>query len=97
MTAHRIAWLDLCTDAVRLGFEAQAVIGLRVARAVAGGPAAEAEAHLMIAEKTRALLDTQLLFARSMIAGEGHLAPARALALYRRRIQANQRRLAKGG
>jgi hypothetical protein len=32
-----------------------------------------------------------------MIAGEGHLAPARALALYRRRIQANQRRLAKGG
>ena len=39
MSAHRIAWLDFCADAVRLGLEAQSVIGLRVVKAAFGGPA----------------------------------------------------------
>jgi hypothetical protein len=97
MSAHRNAWLDLCSDAVRLGLEAQSVIGLRVAKAAFGGPAAQAEAHLMIAEKTKTAIDAQMLFARSLIAGQAHLAPARALSLYRRRVKANQRRLIRGG
>ncbi len=97
MSAHRIAWLDFCADAVRLGLEAQSVIGLRVVKAAFGGPAAQAEAHLMIAEKTQTALDAHFLFARSLIAGQAHLAPARALSLYRRRVQANQRRLTRGG
>jgi len=96
MAAYRNPWLSLSMDAVRLGVEAQSVIGLRMVKAAWGGPAARDEAYLMIAEKAQAAVDAQFLLARSVIAGQGHLGPARAMALYRRRVQANQRRLSKG-
>lgn len=97
MTDRRNPWLSLSMDAVRLSFEAQTVIGLRMAKAAWGGPAAQEELNLMISEKTKAATDAQWLLAKSVLTGEAHLAPARAMALYRRRVQANQRRLAKGG
>jgi hypothetical protein len=51
----------------------------------------------MITEKAKAAMDAQFLFASSLMAGQGALAPARAVALLRRRVQANQRRLTRGG
>jgi hypothetical protein len=84
-------------DAMRLGFEAQSVIGLRLAKAAWGGAAAQDEAQLMVCEKAKAAVDAQAVLAASLISGQGHLGPARAMALYRRRIQANRRRLLKGG
>ena len=96
MAAYRNPWLSLSLDAVRLGVEAQSVIGLRMVKAAWGGPAAQDEAYLMVAEKAQAAVDAQWVMTKSVLAGQGHLGPARAMALYRRRVQANQRRLSKG-
>jgi hypothetical protein len=96
MPAFRNPWLSLSMDALRLGFESQSVIGLRMAKAAWGGPAAQDEARLMVTEKAQAAVDAQFVLAKSLLSGEGHLAPARAMALYRRRVRANQRRLSKG-
>jgi len=97
MTGRRNPWFSLSMDAMRLGMEAQSVIGLRMAKAAWGGTAAQDEAELMVSEKAKAAVDAQMVFATSLLSGQGHLAPARAMALYRRRVQANQRRLLKGG
>lgn len=86
---------QLPLDAVRLGIEAQSVIALRMMKVAVGGAAAQREINLMVSEKTRALVDTQLEVGLSALAGQAHLAPARTVALYRRRVRANQRRLAK--
>ncbi|HEY7901722.1 MAG TPA: hypothetical protein VIC25_11120 [Caulobacteraceae bacterium] len=97
MTAHRNPWLSLAADSVRLSLEAQDVIGLRMIKAAWGGFDAGEEVVRMVMEKSQAAWDANCLITQSVIAGEGHLAPARALSLYRRRVKANQRRLAKGG
>ena len=76
-----------------LSCEASHVIGLRMALAARGGGGGEVS--LMVTEKATAAMDAHLMVVRSLIAGEGHLAPARAVALYRSRVQANQQRLTR--
>ena len=49
------AWFALSSQAALLGFEAQAVMGLRLARLAGGGPTARAEASRMYTEKVQAL------------------------------------------
>jgi len=83
-------------ETLRLGFEAHSVIGLRLTKVALGGVGARDETQLMIAEKSKAAWDANLILTRSLLAGKVHLAPARTLALYRRRVQANQRRLSRG-
>jgi hypothetical protein len=97
MKTRRNPWFTLSRDAMMLGLEAQSVIGLRMMKAAMGGEAAQLEATLMVAEKAKAVVDVQMMLAKCALAGEAHLGPSRALALYRRRVQANQRRLGKGG
>jgi hypothetical protein len=89
----RNPWLQLAAGSWRLGLEAQDVIGLRFAKAAAGDFDNPEEAVRMVAEKGQAAWDASWVVAQSVMAGEGHLAPARTLALYRRRVRANQRRL----
>ncbi|HZK99164.1 MAG TPA: hypothetical protein VFC47_04625 [Caulobacteraceae bacterium] len=96
MTARRLPWWSFSMDAMQLTLEAQSVIGMRMAKAAWGGAAAQDEAALMITEKTKAAIDAQFVLAKSMMEGQGHLGPARAMAMYRRRVQANQRRLSRG-
>lgn len=48
-------WIQLMFDAALLGVEAQRVIGLRLMKLSAGGPAAQAEALRMVSEKTAGL------------------------------------------
>ena len=86
-------WLDLSADAARLGQESGHVIGLRIEMAGRGDAAALAELCRMISEKALAALDASLVVAGSLLTGEAHLAPARTLALYRGRVQANRSRL----
>jgi hypothetical protein len=97
MSARLPRWLTLPMDAFQFGLEAQSVIGLRLLKAALGSAGAHDEARLMITEKTQAALDAQLVMATSAISGEGHLGPARALAIYRRRVRANHRRLTRDG
>ena len=91
------SWFGVSMSAMQLGVEAQSVIALRMMKMAAGGAAAETEVRRMISEKTEAALDAQLQIGRSAMSGRLDLAPARAIALYRRRVRANQRRLRAGG
>jgi hypothetical protein len=93
MNAPWNSWLDLSADAVRLGRESGDVIELRLAVARRGGAVALGELCRMITEKAMAALDAHLVVAGSLLSGEAHLAPARTLALYRARVQANRARL----
>jgi hypothetical protein len=97
MTRRSSSWLSLSMSAMQLGIEAQTVIALRMMKIAAGGAAAEAEVQRMISEKSQAALDTQLQIGKSAMSGRLDLAPARAVALYRRRVRANRRRLSSGG
>ena len=92
----RNPWFTLSRDAMMLGLEAQSVIGLRLIKAAMGGEAAQREAALMVTEKAQAMVDAQIVLAQSVLAGQPHLGPSRAVALYRKRVQANQRRLGRG-
>ena len=95
--APRTDWWSLSMDAALLGLEAQGVITLRMLKAAVGGAAARKEAYLMVTEKAKAAADIQRLIARSLISGQAALAPGRTVALCRRRVRANRRRLATGG
>lgn len=82
------AWFDLTTRTTLLAFEAQRVIGLRLMKMAAGGPAAEREAGRMVAEKGEALAE-----AATILANDG--SPEAVIRRYRTRVRANERRLSK--
>lgn len=95
--SRKPSWFGLSVAAMQLGFEAQTVIALRMMKMAAGGAAAETEARRMVSEKAEAAMDAQLHMGMSAMAGRPDLAPARAIAVYRRRVRANRRRLSAGG
>lgn len=82
-------------DALALGFEAQQVIALRMARFATGKDPKGREARRMVTEKAKAAIDAQLGFARDVATGKAAGAPGRTLGLYRRKVRANRRRLGK--
>jgi hypothetical protein len=89
-------WFDLCVDAMQLGLEAQTVIGLRIMKAAAGGPGAQAEAELMVTEKIQATVELQAQLMAGGLTAAPHETGARAVAMYRKKVQANRRRLLAG-
>jgi hypothetical protein len=89
--------LDLAANLMRLGLEAQEVVALRMLKFASGGADLESEFARMFSEKAGAAIDAQVEAGRSALSGQAHLAPARAVALYRRRVRANHRRLSRGG
>lgn len=86
-------WVNLPFDAMRLGLESQDVILLRTVKALRCDPDSGGEMALMIEEKIAAIMEIQMLFGRALIVGDMALAPARAVASYRRRVNDNYRRL----
>jgi hypothetical protein len=81
-------------DFARLGVEAWMVMGLRLAKLAAGGPAAALEAQRMVAEKSAAALEAQVAAGIALATGAGHSAAGRkALGGYQRRVRANRKRL----
>jgi aspartate/methionine/tyrosine aminotransferase len=97
MSKQQLSWLGLSLDFWRAGLEAQQVIGLRLAMLAAGGEAAVAETSRMLTEKTEAALEVQQMAASAALNGDAALIPARTVALYRRRMRANRKRLAASG
>ena len=86
-------WLSVGLEAWSLGVEASAVMGLRMIRLAARGPAADAEARRMVKEKVEAALALQALALAGRLGPTGHGAAAKSLAHYRRKVRANRRRL----
>lgn len=78
-----------------LGLDASAVIGLRLAKIAAGGPAAAVEAQRMVTEKALAAVEAQWAIGLAVATGKGRGAGHKTLALYRRKVKANRRRLSR--
>jgi hypothetical protein len=87
---------DAYFRAAQTGWEASAVITMRLMRLTAGGALAQREAQRMVAEKVTATVEAQTAAATALMTGRG---PARAAksasAVYRRKVRANKRRLAR--
>jgi hypothetical protein len=92
----RNPWMSLGLDAWMLGLEASSVIGLRTLKLAAGGPDAHDEATRMVQEK----IEAGLAWQTKALSGGFGLTPASTtagtLTHFRRKVRANQRRLAKG-
>ena len=86
-------WMRLSMNMGLLGMEAAGVIALRSAKLAQGGPEAALEAQRMVAEKMTAALAAQAELARGALTGSPQAGAARAVALYRRKVRANRRRL----
>lgn len=87
------SWLGLSLNTWQAGMEAQQVIALRLGRLLGGGPAAWAEANRMTSEKIAAAYEAQTAATLAVLTGQGTTAPARTVALYRRKMRANRKRL----
>lgn len=85
----------LAASSAALAVEANSVIGLRLF-AMATGAGSDRENRRMVSEKTAAFVEAQMEVATSLMLGQGHLAPARVVKLYRRKVRANRRRLTTG-
>jgi hypothetical protein len=89
-------WIGIGLDAWRLGLEATAVVGLRTLKIAQGGAPGSAEAELMVREKIAAGIALQAMALRGGLGSTPASACARTLTHYRRKVNANRRRLIKG-
>jgi hypothetical protein len=86
--AMLFGWWKTGLDMAMLGLEAQGVIAQRLAMFALGGPAAQAEAQLMVTEKMLAAGEAALMLATGASNGK-------VIRSYRRKVQANARRLSQ--
>lgn len=89
------AWFDLAADSWRLGLEAQTVVGLRLAKLAAGDAAAALEAQRMVTEKVMAAAEAQTQAMGDIMTGQTRHTPKKTVALYRRKVRANRKRLSR--
>lgn len=88
-------WRDWI-DAATLGLEVQGVIAMRLFKIAAGGPEADAECQLMVAEKFATAAVAQAAAARALAGGKSiHDAAALALVPVRHRVRDNHARLVR--
>jgi hypothetical protein len=92
---QRPSWLSLSFNAWQASLEAQQVIGLRLAKLAGGGNSAVVETTRMTSEKLYALCEAQTVAAIAALTGKSGLIPSRTLALYRRKMRANRKRLTR--
>ena len=88
-------WFTLASEAAQLGFDAQRVIALRFMRLATGGASGQAEAQRMMSEKSVALLEAQFAAAGALAGGNSTVAARKVLAVYRKRVRTNKRRLGR--
>ena len=73
---------------IKLGFESNLVIGLRLMRLMHGGRAAQREANLMVAKILVAAMEAN----SRLLSGQS---PDKVIQMYRRRVAANVKRLSE--
>jgi hypothetical protein len=85
----------LSFQAARLGWEAQGVMALRMMRLTAQGRH-QPEASRMVTEKVAAFAEAQAAATAAAISGGGgHRVAKKVLGVYKKRVRANRRQLAK--
>lgn len=93
MSNAKGSWARMATNAIKLSVSAPAVIALRVAKLSKGDAAAKRESKKMVSEKMKAAFDTSVDAAWSIASGKAQQIPARAMALYQKRVGRNLKRL----
>jgi hypothetical protein len=88
-------WFTLAYEAAQLSFDAQRVMTLRFMRLATGGVSGRDEAQRMISEKPAALVEAQIAAAGASAGRKGDVATKRALAVYKKRVRNNKRRLSR--
>jgi hypothetical protein len=89
-------WFLLACDAAQLGFEAQSVIALRLARLATGGASAWPEAQRMVSEKAAAVVEAHVATIGGTVTGKKSAQVAKKiLRIYKERVRANRRRLSR--
>ena len=96
MSRKQFSWLHLSLNAWQASLEAQQVISLRLALLAGGSASAGPEAARMVSEKMSTALEVQHAAAVAAMTGNAGMIPARIVAIYRRKIRANRRRLRVG-
>lgn len=86
----------LFADALAMSMQAQTVIAMRLTKIALGGLDARHESKLMVTEKVEAAAEATMQAALSVAAGQPHRAAGRAMAVYRKRVDRNLRRLTRG-
>ncbi|MCK0195500.1 hypothetical protein MWN34_01085 [Ancylobacter sp. 6x-1] len=88
-------WMSLGFAMARLTAEANMVIALRMARFASGHPDSGIEATRMVSEKMRALGSAQAELAKAAATGRLDRAAPKVVAMYRRKVRANRKRLTR--
>lgn len=89
-------WLDLSFQGMRLGWEAQAVIALRLMRLGLNDAQARSEASRMVREKFETMIEAQAAATAAAVMGaKPHRVAQKAMGVYRKRVRSNRRRLAR--
>lgn len=88
-------WFKLTFDTIGLGVAANSVIAMRLAKVARGGAPARAECQRMFTEKLVAA--SRAVYILGANASTPDRAASRALAVYRKKVDANLRRLKRGG
>jgi hypothetical protein len=96
MKKRKAAWPKITRDVLSLGVNAPLVMALRMAKIASGGAVAKRESKRMVDEKLKAASDATVGAARAILTGNADRVQGRTLALYRRRVASNLRRLLKG-
>jgi len=86
---------SLSFDLARLGLDAQIVVAERMTRLARFDASAGIEAMRMVTEKTLALGEVNARLASAAAAGKLDRVAPQIVALYRRKVRANRRRLRK--
>jgi hypothetical protein len=80
----------------QIGWDANAVVAMRMMRLASGGALAQREVQRMVAEKGIAIAEAQAAAAAKMIMGAGIVGAAKSASnVYRRKVRANRRRLVR--
>lgn len=80
----------------RTGWDANAVVAMRMMRIASGGAIAQREMQRMIIEKGFAMAQAQAIAAtKMMLGGSAAAASASASRVFRRKVRANKRRLTR--
>jgi hypothetical protein len=89
-------WVALTFKTLRLGFEAQNVIALRMMRFAAGGARGQSEARRMVSEKIATGVEAQATAVSAVIAGHRDTVVAgKVFRVFQKRVRANKRRLSR--
>jgi hypothetical protein len=89
------AWLALSLQSIRLGWEAQNVVALRLMRFGLDSSHGRSEAQRMVLEKFATMVEAQGAATTAAIMGaKPHRIAKRVIGEYRKRVRNNRRRLA---